>query len=167
MKALQWCEGEMPLYALEPAETEILLEEAGLWLGAADKVRSNLINALKQALFADGGRNAKADQTLLANASTAFWSHTESAFYSLAGRFAESLHQQDDAQQIALATLLRNEWAKTILATSDAIFSEQAASGAFDERKAPRIYGALNQMRRFNRGNCNKVLATGSTGDDK
>lgn len=167
MKARQWCEGEMPLYALDPAETAILQNEIELWLDAADKTRSNLIKALKQALFADGGRNAKADQTLLANASTAFWSRTESAFYSLAARFVESVQQQDDAQQIALAKMLRNEWANRILAATDAIFSEQAASGAFDERQAPRIYGALNQMRRFNRGNCNKVLATGSTGDGK
>lgn len=163
MEPMQWCEGEMPFYPLDASESEILREEVGLWLSVADRIRFNMHKALKEALFADGGRNTKPNQTLLSCASTALWSRTESAFHGLVARFVVPLQQDDPAEQDALAPTLRKEWAKTILGTAEAIFTEQAASGVLDERQAKRIYGALNQMQRFNRGLCNKELGTGKT----
>ncbi|GFM37363.1 type I-E CRISPR-associated protein Cse1/CasA [Desulfovibrio psychrotolerans] len=164
MEPMQWCEGEMPFYPLEDAEAAILREEVGLWLSVADRIRSNMLKAVKDALFADGGRNAKTDQTLLSAASMAFWSRTESVFHALVARFVMPLQKGDPVEQDALAPTLRKEWATTILNTAEVLFAEQAESGTFSSVEAPRIYGALNQMRRFNRGLCNKELGTGNKG---
>lgn len=152
-----WCEVHMPLYPLPTDANTALRDESVLWISVAKFLNANLLKGLKKALFADGGRKSSNENTVLANASRSFYSRVETVFARLVSEFAQQhraeLESEEDVQKIR-----RKVWASAILAAADDIFNEQAGTSHFDARTAPRVYGALNEMRRFNRSLCNKEL---------
>ncbi len=152
MKVRNWCEGEYPIYPLDPEADEKFLGEVTPLLKAADQVRRNLQTAVKEALFSDGGRDAKADATLLSNVATRFWSDTESAFYTLV---RETIAHLGDMEKLQAAYEC---WRDTLLGAANAIFASVAEDGGAPPRKAKQIYAALNRMRAFNYVGCSKLL---------
>jgi len=152
MKAVQWCEGSFPLLDVPEEGMATFRNETARMVLAADQVRRNIISALKEALFADGGRNAKADQTLFANVSKAFWGGTENAFYERVKRLVPML--DDEEARFGVYA----DWAKTLKDRAETLFIREADSGAFSAVKAGRIYEALKKMRIFNHTNCAKIL---------
>ncbi len=152
MKVLNWCEGEYPIYSLDPEADETFLGEVTPLLKAADLVRRNLQTAVKEALFADGARDAKADATLLATVAARFWADTESAFYALVRETIDHLENLETLQAAYTG------WRDRLLGAANAIFANVAEDGGAPPRKAKQIYAALNRMRAFNYVGCSKIL---------
>ena len=152
MKVRNWCEGEYPIYPLDPEADATFLGEVTPLLKAADQVRRNLQTAVKEALFSDGGRDAKSDATLLADVATRFWADTDAAFYALV---RETLGHLEDMEKLQTAY---EGWRDTLLGAANAIFASVAEDGGAPPRKAKQIYAALNRMRAFNYVGSSKLL---------
>ena len=152
MKVRNWCEGEYPIYPLDPEADNEFLGEVTPLVQAADQVRRNLQTAVKEALFSDGARDAKTDATLLAAVSARFWADTESAFYALV---RETIDRLGNLEKLQTAY---EGWRDTLLAAANALFAAVAEDGGAPPRKAKQIYAALNRMRAFNYVGCSKIL---------
>ncbi len=152
MKVINWCEGEYPLYLFDPGKDGEFLGEVTPLVKAADQVRRNLLTAVKEALFSDGGRDVKPGATLLSMVETMFWAETETAFYGLVRETIDHLGELDTL------TAGSESWRDTLLAAANAIFASVAEDGGAPPRKAKQIYAALNRMRAFNAAGCAKIL---------
>ncbi|MEW5772486.1 MAG: type I-E CRISPR-associated protein Cse1/CasA [Thermodesulfobacteriota bacterium] len=155
-KARQWSEGEYPLVPVRKEHEETLAREAEKWIGAADQARRSLVGGLKEAVFRDAAQ-ATVDKTLLENAAVRFWSATEEPFYGLMRRLAGLLRESADSG-LEPRMELRREWVATLRRSAEDLFHQEVESGSFLADQAPRVYRALNRMRAYLVGGCNKIL---------
>lgn len=152
MKARNWCEGEYPVYSLSDGDAEAFLSEVTPLVRAAELACNNLRNAVKEALFSDGARDAKSDATLLSTVQTRFWAETQHAFYCRVKGIIDHLGNEDRYYEAVTG------WRDTLLAAANAIFASVAEDGGAPPRKAQQIYAALNRMRAFTYVGCSKLL---------
>lgn len=153
MKPRQWCEGELPIVAIEPDVQEDFRLEATALVQAANTVRTHLVAALKEALF-HGERSVSADVSGLANVTTDFWGRTEATYYRIIADLPAMLERDD---QVGLLGL-RRSWADALLRVALDIFHVEAETGRFDPEQARYAQKALRKMYNFNRKKLQDIL---------
>ncbi|WP_243545864.1 type I-E CRISPR-associated protein Cse1/CasA [Pseudodesulfovibrio tunisiensis] len=146
-KAQEWCEHAFPVYVVEGNLTDFRTTVRDM-VQAADQVRRNLVGALKDAMVHEAGKNqAKIDMTIFDNAGTAFWSETESMFYSLMEKLA-ALPDSDEA--LARTDELMLEWGSHLLHKSMVLFDKCAGGFGIPVERMERFVLARDKMVGFN-----------------
>ena len=161
MKPVQMCEGRMPVYEIEKKNSEDEEMQDDLpenfrssveaMVAAADQVRRNLLAALKEALFSDGGRNVQVGQSLLENVSNRFWGDTEPEFYRLVEPLSRDLSDEK-------ALSVRTEWADILKKEVAGLFAQEAESTLMLAKQAERISKAKRKMFNFNRKKMEEIM---------
>ncbi|WP_320171110.1 type I-E CRISPR-associated protein Cse1/CasA [Maridesulfovibrio sp.] len=142
MKAVQWCEHEFPFH--RTVDDDLFRVNIELMVMAADKIRSNLVGAVKDALINEAGKNqAKVDKTFFSNVGTSFWAGTSARFYELA---AELARIDDDAR---IAELL-DAWARHIHSMAGKLFQEWVMSTHIPPERYERYISAGRKLGAFN-----------------
>lgn len=142
MKAVQWCEHEFPFHRIE--DDGLFRENIERMVVAADKVRSNLVGAVKDALVNDAGKNqAKVDKSYFANVGASFWAATSTRFYELASELAQTCDDERISE-------LLDSWGRHIHSRSGKLFQEYVMSSHIPPERYGRYVGAGQKMGAFN-----------------
>jgi CRISPR system Cascade subunit CasA len=114
MKPLDFAEACAALIITTDAETHDLINTlAGSWIKSADLVATQLVSAVRRALYGSNG-SAPRDSTVLDGTKYRFWANTEDAFYKrlreaadiLEAKARELSEHRDELLRIAGATWL-------------------------------------------------------------
>ena len=142
MKALQWCEHVFPFYRTR--EEDLFRDYVHRMIQAADKIRSNLVGAVKDAVVNEAGKNqAKVDKSFFANVGKAFWAETTVRFYALAGDLA-GIDNDERADDVLDA------WARYIMSVAGKLFDDYVMSAHIPPERYERYVEAGLSMGRFN-----------------
>jgi CRISPR system Cascade subunit CasA len=94
MKALDFTEALLPLIIVpDPAAHEAIRTLSRNWIRSADHVATQLVSAVRRALYGSNGTVAR-DSTLLDGAKSKFWAGTEDAFYMKLREAASSIEDK-------------------------------------------------------------------------
>jgi len=152
-KARQWCEH---LFAVFPVrgDGKLFGQEVRRMVTAADQIRLNLANALKDALVHEFGKSqAKADRSLLENAGNMFWGKTEEPFYKAAEEFAAL----PDSAEPERRDEIRQGWGRRLVNEAQALFEYTAGSFRIPPERMERYVNAHKWLRVRNVGQLRKM----------
>lgn len=152
-KARQWCEHLFPVIVIRGDE-RLFAQEIRRMVTAADQVRHNLTNALKDALVHEAGKSqAKNDKSLLENAGDRFWAKTEESFYEEAEKFAAL----SDTAGPERRDELRQNWGRYLVSAAQTLFEQTAGSFRIPAERMERYVNAHNWLQVYNVGNLRKM----------
>jgi len=115
MKPRQWCEANFPVFDVDEEGLNEFRALVDMLVLAADKAKSNLVGAVKEALDMD---KADANKCLLAAVGDAFWARTEADFYAAAREIAT--HPDLDASEEA-----RKAWRGQVMGAVRDLFEQE------------------------------------------
>lgn len=140
MKPLQFCEGEYPVYNLDPERLEAFRALVQSLTHAASEARGALLQALKSALAHEKAK-VKIDASRLEAVGLQFWADTEAAFYATVEACLPA--PGDEA-----TTEKRREWLHTLFRAAENLFHTEVENEAFHPDHARRVSTALVAMRK-------------------
>lgn len=151
-KIRSWHESTYPLHPLKDEERERFDLEVERLLNAAEVAASELLTAIKRALYGElrtGGNwylpdiAKKNDKSLFIQAQTQFWHRTQAEFYAAMHDVREMLGDEE------MKSDLKVKWLKTLRNCALAIFDEATSYGNFrnaDPESSTRARRLLNWM---------------------
>lgn len=152
-KACRWCEHLFPVFPVKGDE-KTFVQEIRRMVTAADQVRKNLTNALKDALVHEAGKNqAKADRSILENAGDRFWGRTEESFYEAAELFATILDSAAPERRDAI----RHNWGRLLVSAAQTLFEQTAGSFRIPAERMERYVNAHKWLQVYNIGQLRKM----------
>ena len=131
-KTRNWYESTMPIYPLNPKDTEAVADFVGGLIASAHELSSSLRYAVKSAWFGSP-KDAKGDISFL---DSAFWQNTESSFYSLLERLVNNLENDD------IKNSLVDEWGKALIKEAETLFDSNALAQQEDGLNMKRVIKA-------------------------
>lgn len=144
MKARCWYESTFPLYGLAERNVDgrkLVQSEVAKWIDAADHAAFLLRSAVRSAWFSEGAE-AKGDWGFV---DAAFWSRTETAFYTLLSDLIGQARDEDDDSSL---TPWRERWCNELIDAATKLFDADLVGAAPIERQNPRrVAEAHNRLR--------------------
>jgi len=141
MKARCWYEGTLPLYQVKNDPEKAFELTVGAMVRAADSVKGNLRQAVRNAWF-DKGATVKGDFSFV---ESMFWGSTEGQFYAhlaiLSGDTSQLVRDKE-----------KTEWHTFLCKTALNVFDQVALSGHFAEENPERLVWARKDLNSFNHG---------------
>ncbi len=149
MKPRCYYESFMPLFYLETEPLRHRFEGAvEKLISAADQMRSNLADCLKQAWFGEGDSRRKGNNSVNDNINNAFWQNTEAKFYAkfydLLDRLHKSNEKEDNRQDIY------QQWHKFLCDYTITEFDRWANCNQIVQQNPRRIAKARQSLKQFN-----------------
>ncbi len=144
MKARGWHDALMPLYHIDADYQRPFAAAVKALIEVAERIASNLREALKKAWFKPGA-TVRGDFAFLLDA---YWQETEGDFYRLLDALHAQLEQLDDPDQLAP---LRSAWLDTLDRAALRLFDQHALNGDIAHEDPKRLVTARLHLKRFNR----------------
>ncbi|WP_319778106.1 type I-E CRISPR-associated protein Cse1/CasA [Maridesulfovibrio sp.] len=156
-KAIQWCEQKIPVYHAHDEEFFDIIREIVL---AADKIKGNLLVAIKKALFSGKDNQANSRKTFLANIEAAFWHDSSSFFNDLIYALAKI---DIETKQ----SLLLDKWARHIRTVAENLFNENVMTASIPPKHYKTYMDAWFKMQKDNNTYLSKTKGLLVRGDVK
>lgn len=146
MKARQWCEGAFPVPAGDPESLGDFRQLVASLVQCAYDVRSNLLKAVRKAVFHD--KNPSRSKALGSAAfealSSTFWADTSEEFYAITRRALETASSSESRSELQM------RWARFLDQTAARLFERAAGPELTNSEHARRAARALDEMHKFN-----------------
>ena len=133
-KTRNWYESTMPIYALNPKDTEIVATFAGGLIASAQELSNSLRSAVKHAWFGPSKKSdPKRDLSFL---DSSFWQNTESSFYALLDRLVNNLENTETRNSLV------DEWGIILKKEAESLFDSNALAQQEDGLNMKRVVKA-------------------------